>query len=246
MLLAWILGFSLIGSVGALSAAALLLVVPAPRRRGVLPVFLSYATGVLLATAFLDILPEALEALGAEHVFATVLGAVVVFFALEKLIRWHHHDGHEHKAAGPLVLIGDAVHILVDGVVIAAAFLTSVPLGVAAGIAVAAHEIAHKLGDFAILLDAGYRPARAYWLSLATSLPGPVGAVVAYFSLGPLAGAGPYLLAVAAGSFIYIANADLVPELHAQQGQMPFLLQMVCIVVGIGTVVLMHVLLPAH
>ena len=246
MLLAWIIGFSLLGSVGALSLAALLLVVPAERRQGALPAFLGYATGVLLATAFLGILPEALEALAPQRVFATLLGAIVVFFVLEKLIRWHHHNGHTHKAAGPLVLMGDAVHILVDGVVVAAAFLTSVPLGIAAGIAVAAHEIAHKLGDYAILLDSGYSPWSAYRLSLLTSLPGPIGAVVAYFSLGPIQGVGPYLLAVAAGSFIYIANADLVPELQARPGPTSFLMQVAWLVIGIGTVLVLHWALPMH
>jgi zinc and cadmium transporter len=143
----------------------------------------------------------------------------VLFFVLEKLVLWRHcHDSgcEVHGRAAPLILIGDAFHNFVDGMVIAAAFLTSIPLGVAAALAVIAHEVPQEVGDFAILLDSGYGRMKALilnGLSSATTLPG---AVLAYFWLGEMHAAVPYILALSAASFIYIAAADLIPGLHRQ------------------------------
>lgn len=243
MLLAWIIGFSLLGSVGATTGAAAMLLFPDAVRRRIVPCVLSYATGTLLGAAFLGMIPAALGQTDATRVSATVLGGIVLFFLLEKLVIWRHCHTREcevHGRAAPLILIGDAVHNAIDGVVIAAAFHTDVSLGVAAGLAVVGHEIPQEVGDFAILLDAGYSRRKALvlnTLSATTTLPA---AVAAYFWLAQAAGAVPYLLAISAASFIYIATADLIPDLHHQTAPAASLRQVALLLGGIGTIVLLR------
>jgi zinc and cadmium transporter len=239
MLLGWVIGFSVLGSVGAVTGAAGVLLFPEAVRRKIVPCVLSYATGTLLAAAFLGMIPAALREARSTAITGTVLGGIVLFFVLEKLVIWRHchaDDCEVHGRAAPLILIGDAFHNAVDGVVIAAAFLTSIPLGAAAALAVIAHEIPQEIGDFAILLDAGYRPGRAFVLnSLSASATLP-GAVAAYFWLGQTSGAVPYLLAVSAASFIYIATADLIPSLHRQTTPAATLRQLGLLLAGIGSI----------
>jgi zinc and cadmium transporter len=170
---------------------------------------------------------------------ATVLSGIVLFFVLEKLVLWRHCHREEcevHSRAAPLILIADAFHNFVDGVVIAAAFLTSIPLGVAAALAVIAHEVPQEVGDFALLLDGGYGRMKALALnaiSAAATLPG---AVAAYFSLAQTLGAVPYILSLSAASFIYIAVADLIPALHRQATPAASLRQLALLLAGIGTI----------
>lgn len=239
MLLTWIILFSVLGSVGAIAGAALLLLFRESTRKTLLPCLLSYAIGTLLGAAFLGMIPNALQQNTALAISGTVLAGIVIFFILEKLIIWRHcHDAEceVHGAAGPLILIGDAFHNFVDGFVIAAAFLTSVPLGIAASLAVIAHEIPQEVGDFAILLENGYSKTRALTLNLLSSLTTLPGAVIAYFFLGATREAVPFILALSASSFIYIAIADLVPSLHRQTGIKPALTQLALILAGIGTI----------
>lgn len=238
-LLTWILIFSTLGSAGAIAGASLLLAFPATVRKRLLPGLLSYATGTLLGAAFLGMLPNALQAVPALAISATVLGGIVLFFLLEKLIIWRHsHErpGAEHTSAGPLILVGDAFHNLVDGVVIAAAFLTSLPLGIATALAVIAHEVPQEVGDFAILLDSGYTKRRALGLNLLSSLATIPGALAGYYSLAGAQHAVPFILAISAASFIYIAIADLVPGLHRTVGLKTTLVQLSLILGGIGTI----------
>ena len=221
MLLTWIIVFSVLGSVGAIAGAALLLLFRESTRITVLPCLLSYAIGTLLGAAFLGMIPNALQQNTPLTISGTVLGGIVIFFVLEKLIIWRHCHESEcevHGAAGPLILIGDAFHNFVDGFVIAAAFLTSVPLGIASSLAVIAHEIPQEVGDFAILLENGYSKTRALALNLLSSLTTLPGAVIAYFFLGATLEAVPFILALSAASFIYIAIAVLVPSLLRQIG----------------------------
>jgi zinc and cadmium transporter len=239
MLLTWIIFFSVLGSVGAIAGAALLLLFRESTRKTLLPCLLSYAIGTLLGAAFLGMIPNALQQNTAVAISGTVLAGIVIFFVLEKLIIWRHcHDAEceVHGAAGPLILIGDAFHNFVDGFVIAAAFLTSVPLGIAASLAVIAHEIPQEVGDFAILLENGYSKTRAFVLNLLSSLTTLPGAVIAYFFLGATREAVPFILALSAASFIYIAIADLVPGLHRQTGLKPAITQLALILTGIGTI----------
>ena len=239
MLLTWIVVFSVLGGVGAIAGAALLLLFPQSTRKILLPCLLSYATGTLLGAAFLGMIPHGLQQATPIAISATVLAGIVLFFTLEKLIIWRHcHDAEceVHSAAGPLILIGDAFHNFVDGFVIAAAFLTSVPLGIAASLAVIAHEVPQEVGDFAILLENGYSKTRALILNMLSSLTTLPGAVIAYFFLGATREAVPFILALSAASFIYIAVADLVPSLHRQIGFKPALIQLILMLAGIGTI----------
>ena len=239
MLLTWIILFSVLGSVGAIAGAALLLFFQEGTRKTLLPCLLSYAIGTLLGAAFLGMIPHALQQATPIAISGTVLVGIVLFFVLEKIVIWRHcHDTEceVHSSAGPLILIGDAFHNFVDGFVIAAAFLTSVPLGVAASLAVIAHEIPQEVGDFAILLENGYSKTRALILNSLSSLTTLPGAVIAYFYLGATREAVPFILALSAASFIYIAVADLVPSLHRQAGLKAALMQFVLILAGIGTI----------
>jgi zinc and cadmium transporter len=242
-MLLWILGFSILGSIGAIAGAALLLVLPEGIRKVLVPYLVSYAAGTLLSAAFLGMIPAGLKQNPSLAITATVLAGIVLFFVLEKLMLWRHcHDGQceVHGQAGPLILIGDAFHNFVDGLVIAAAFLTSIPLGIATSLAVIAHEVPQEVGDFAILLDNGYDNAKALMLnslSAAATLPG---AVLAYFWLGDMREAVPYILALSAASFIYIAVADLIPGLHRQVSPAASLRQIALLLAGIGTIAIFH------
>jgi zinc and cadmium transporter len=241
--LAWVVLFSLLGSLGVVLGAGMLLLSVAERRRRLLPSLVSYAVGTLLGAAFLGMLPQALEGGRAREVLSTALFGLVLFFILEKWVLWRHcheADCDIHSSAGPLILAGDAFHNFVDGFAIAAAFLASVPLGISTSMAVIAHEIPQELGDFAILLDSGYGRSRALaynLLSSATTLPG---ALIAYFALSALSRTIPYVLAISAASFIYIAAADLIPGLHREMSPRSGLRQLVLLLAGIVTILLLR------
>jgi zinc and cadmium transporter len=175
-----------------------------------------------LGAAFLDLLPEAAESLPLISVLATALAGIFVFFMLEKLTLWHHAhptrdstDASQHiQPAGPMILIGGGLHNFTDGVLLAAAFLTDVYLGLVTTVAVIAHEIPREMGDFAVLLDSGLSRRRALFWNVAFSFAAIGGGVAGYFALSVAQPAIPYVVALAAASFIYIAIADLVPSLH--------------------------------
>jgi len=243
MLLWWIVGFSILGSVGAVAGAGAMLLFPDAVRRRIVPVLISYATGTLLGAAFLGMIPAGLAQAPARAVSATVLAGIVAFFVLEKLVLWRHcHDQscRVHGQAAPLILFGDAFHNFVDGIVIAAAFLTSIPLGIATALAVIAHEVPQEVGDFGILLDSGYGRGKAMVLNSLSSLATLPGAVAAYVWLDAVRGAVPYILAISAASFIYIATADLIPTLHRQVSTAATLRQVALLLAGIGTIALFH------
>jgi zinc and cadmium transporter len=183
------------------------------------PWLISYAVGTLLGVALLALVPEALEVLKPGPVMATLLAGVLAFFLLEKLVLWRHcHDTLECEvhtsSAASLVIVGDALHTFVDGAVIAAAVVTSVPLGVTTALAVAAHEIPQEVGDVAILLRAGYSRVRAFTLNLLSGLGGILGALAMIAASRSVPVLMPYVLAFAAGNFLYVAMADLIPDLH--------------------------------
>jgi zinc and cadmium transporter len=239
----WILGFAALGSVAAVAGAALLLVFPERVRQTLLPGILSYATGSLLAAAFLAMIPSAADALPLTAATGTVLAGIVAFFLLEKMVIWRHsHDGTRvaHGTAGRLILVGDAFHNFTDGVVIAAAFLTSFPLGIAASLAVIAHEVPQEVGDFGILLDSGYSRQNATLYNLLSSITALPGAVAGYLWLAEMTTVTPYILGISAASFIYIAIADLVPALHRQTDPWSALQQLVLLLAGIATIILLQ------
>ncbi len=226
---------------GVLSVLAAAPIAFAVARRWI-PYLVSYAVGVLLGAAFLDLLPEAAESLPLPHVFATTLVGILAFFMLEKFALWHHAhpatDGtsawQDIQPAGPMILIGDALHNFTDGVVLAAAFLTDVRLGMVTTAAVIAHEIPREMGDFAILLESGFTWRRALFWNVAFSLAAIGGGVLGYFALSVAQPAIPYVVALAAASFIYIAIADLVPGLHRHTAMHAALAQSVAIAGGVA------------
>lgn len=242
-MLLWIIGFSILGSIGAVGCSVLLLVFPEGIRKVLVPYLVSYATGTLLGSAFLGMIPAGLERAPSHAFMATVLAGMVAFFVLEKLVIWRHcHDADcdVHGRAAPLILIGDAFHNFVDGVVIAAAFLTSIPLGVATSLAVIAHEVPQEVGDFAILLDSGYSRTKALLLNGLSSISTLPGALFAYFWLAEMSQAVPYILAISAASFIYIATADLIPGLHRHVTPMASLRQLLLLLAGIASILFFH------
>ena len=226
------------------------------RRNALLPHLVSFATGALLSAALLALLPHALEGAGPEGAhgigLALVLG-ILAFFVLEKLVIWRHchddpceahapHDEMRQRASGTMILIGDSFHNLLDGVLIAAAFLTNPHLGVVTAIAVFAHEIPQEVGDLAILLHSGMSRRRALLLNVASSLTSVVGAVVAWFALGSAMEYLPYALAVAAACFLYVAVADLIPGLHRRVEGGAGVQQVALILLGIVVIYFSHAL----
>lgn len=242
-MLLWIITFSALCSVGAVAGSALFLLFPENIRKILVPGLISYATGTLLGAAFLCMIPAALKLAPAIDVTTAVLSGMVLFFVLEKLVLWRHcHDNacEAHGRAAPLILVGDAVHNFVDGVVIATAFLTSIPLGVATSLAVIAHEIPQEVGDFAILLNNGYGRAKALILNTLSAAATVPGALFAYFWLSETRAVVPYVLAISAASFIYIATADLIPGLHKQVTMTDSLRQLILLLAGIVTIVIFN------
>jgi zinc and cadmium transporter len=232
------LGLSLLGGLGGLLVASGILLINDSRRARLIPWLVSYAVGALLGVSMLAILPTALEQLPASRVFATLLGGILVFFVLEKLVLWRHchtHDCEVHDGSVFPVLIGDAFHNFVDGAVIAAAVMTSVPLGVNTALAVAAHEIPQEVGDFAILLHAGYSRRRALLLNVTSGLASAAGAVLALVAVKLVPVILPYCLAMAAASFLYVAMADLIPGLHRGRTDAHSMRQIVLIAAGVAT-----------
>ncbi len=238
------IGLSVLGSLGGLMAAAGFLLLGDGLRARLVPWAISYAVGTLLGVALLALLPEALATLRPQAALGTLLAGVLTFFLLEKLVLWRHcHDDVDHEceahtsSAASLVIIGDTFHTFVDGAIIAAAVLTSVPLGITTALAVAAHEIPQEVGDVAILLRAGYKPARALTLNLMSGIGGVLGAIAMLMASKSVPTALPYVLAFAAGNFLYIAMADLIPDLHRGNVEGGAVRQMALIGAGILTIV---------
>jgi zinc and cadmium transporter len=233
------LGLSLLGGLGGLLVASGVLLFTDAARTRLVPSLVSYAVGALLGVSLLAILPEALETLPPTRVFATLLAGILLFFLLEKLVLWRHchtHDCEVHGTGAELVVLGDAFHNFVDGAVIAAAVMTSVPLGVSTAIAVAAHEIPQEVGDFAILLHAGYSRRRALMVNVISALAGAAGAMVALIAFDLVPRVLPYCLALAAASFLYVAMADLIPGLHRGRTDSSSLRQVLLVAAGIATI----------
>ncbi|MDH3354152.1 MAG: ZIP family metal transporter [Chromatiales bacterium] len=249
-LLTSIILFTLLGGVLSVLLASFFLVIPSHWRKVSMPHMVSFATGALLGTAFLALLPHALtEATVDPHkVFMAVLAGLLVFFFMEKLVIWRHchsshcdtHTDYEGGHTGTMVLIGDGLHNFVDGVLIAAAFLTDEHLGVITAVAVAAHEIPQEIGDFAVLLHSGFSRSKALLFNVLASLTTVVGGVLAYYALSDVLSILPYVLAVAASSFIYIAVADLIPGLHKETRLSATATQIFLIVAGIVVIYIAH------
>ena len=236
------IGLSLLGGFGGLVVASSLLLIPARVRDRLVPWLVSYAVGALLGVALLELLPQALAALDSRRVFGTLLVGILGFFVLEKLALWRHchtHDCEVHVSTAPLVLLGDAAHNFLDGAVIGAAVITSIPLAVSTAIAVLAHEIPHEIGDFAILLHSGYTRRRALLFNAGSALTGVIGAVIAVLFLEGMPRLEPYVLAFATSSFLYVAMSDLIPDLHRGTFDDNPLRQVMLVAAGVGTVLVL-------
>ncbi|WP_348703527.1 ZIP family metal transporter [Acidovorax soli] len=221
----------------------------------------SLSTGVLLGTALLHVLPEAFEAqAGAHELFLTLLGGLMFFFLLEKAELYrhtHHHEGdghhhhhhfdHEQAGRGGLsVLVGDSIHNFCDGVIIAAAFLADTHLGLATSLAIIAHEIPQEVGDYIVLLNAGFSRARALVYNAISGLSAVLGGVLGYFVVGAWESLFPYLLVVASSSFIYVAVADLIPQLQRRLPWRDTLAQLAWLAAGLGLVMVVSGGAHAH
>jgi len=204
-----------------------------------------FAAGALLGTAFLDLLPEAAHG-GGEGVLRWALGGMILFFLLERFVlEFHHQHTHAHEpheapeiqdAAVPLIILGDAVHNFIDGVVIAGTFLVSIPLGIVTTLAVAAHEIPQEIGDFGLLLHRGVSKSRVLVYNLLGGLATVVAAVLTYFIGSRIVPYMPIFLALTAGFFVYIAASDLIPEIHRKRGTRAGIVDTVLLIVGIAIV----------
>lgn len=241
-----VLATVLSGVVSVVFAGVVLWMPPSARLR-IQPHLISFATGALLGAALLGLLPHAIEGIGpggAHDIGIALVCGILAFFVLEKWVLWRHchgpecdtHNDGRDRAAAYLTLVGDGFHNLLDGVLIAAAFLTDVRLGVVTAIAVAAHEIPQEVGNFAVLLHAGFSRAKALSLNLLTSLTSVIGAVAAYFALNGVQEYLPFALAIAAASFIYVAVADLIPTLHRKLDARTSVAQVVLIVLGLSVI----------
>ena len=212
-------------------------------QKALVSTLISFATGTLLTTALLGLIPEAIESVGGEShiIMPYVLGGILFFFFLEKFIIWRNctdEDCDVHAAAGPIVLVGDAFHNFIDGIVIAAGFLTGFTVGLAAAIAIIAHEIPQETGDFGILLHGGFSKKKAFIYNSISSLTTIPAAVISFFVLGSISFIVPYALAISAASFLYIALSDLTPELHKKWGLKQTFKQFVLILAGVLIMIL--------
>jgi zinc and cadmium transporter len=230
---------------------------------------LSLAAGALLATAFMHLLPEAFESqAGAQALFTTLLAGLIFFFLLDKAELYHHghehshgeaHDhashhphadshSHDHHASGGgwAVLLGDSVHCFGDGILIAAAYMADIKLGLAATLAVLVHEIPHHMGDLVVLRQARQSASKALAKLSAAGAVTVVGGLVGYLLIEQLQSLLPYLLVIASSSFIYVALADLIPQLQKRLSLRETVAQVAWLAVGIVLVTLVSSVAHGH
>jgi zinc and cadmium transporter len=256
MTLAWIVATSIAGGALSVGCAAIFALTV---RAAWVPMLVSLAIGALLGAAFLEVIPHAFEVADPHKVSLTILGGIFLFFILEKLMLWRHShtaqgegrewhgETHDHGRTGLMIVVGDAVHNFVDGLLIAAAFLQSIQLGIITALAIVAHEIPQEVGDFLILLHSGYSRARALAMNLVSSAATLVGGVLGYFTLRAVEEWVPLLLGVVAASMIYIAVADLIPGLHKRPELRATASQSLLIALGVASIALARMLIgEAH
>ena len=248
--LAWIILASVAGAILSIVGAAVLALRASAAQ---VPMLISYAIGALLGAVFLEILPHAFGRAGSAHsVAAVILGGILFFFVLEKLVLWRHchteqceaHDHfagpNDHGRSGMMIMVGDTIHNFVDGVLIAAAFMADTGLGIVTALAIIAHEIPQEVGDFVILLHSGFSKAKAFTFNLISSLATLAGGLLAYFALRSLQDWIPTLLGLAAASMLYVSVADLIPGLHRRPELRATVEQVALICMGIGSIALVR------
>lgn len=257
--LTWIILAGLFGGLLSILFAAILTL---NTRGSWVSMLVSYAIGALLGAAFLNTLPEALElSEDPKQITIIVLLGILIFFILEKLVLWRHchmdecevHDPEhgrsidkaqdDHGRSGMMITLGDTFHNFVDGILIAAAFMVDIQLGIVTAIAIIAHEVPQEAGDFIILLNSGYSRTHALLLNLLSSIATLVGGVLAYFMLHQLNHLVLPMLAIATACMIYVAMADLIPGLHKRPELAATVQQVVLISFGIGSIWLVETML---
>lgn len=242
--LSYIILFTLVGSVFSLIGGVLLLF--NEKKTLKYSHFLAaFAAGTLLGTVFFDLLPEALNSseelsLGID-IFIWTLAGILGFFLLERFIHWFHHHQHDYeeepvKPTVPLIILGDSVHNFIDGVVIAATFLVSIPLGIVTTLAVAAHEIPQEIGDFGILLHKGLQRKKVLFVNIGSALTAVIGALISFWVGEKIEASLPILLSITAGFFIYIAASDLIPEIHHENRRGFAFIETSLMFLGVGTI----------
>jgi len=225
------------GSVGSVGLAGLLLLIKDSKLQ-IISTYLTYlAGGTLLGAAFLGMIPKALSLLEDQKVLEFILAGLLFFFILEKIILWRtckNKDCERHiKAAAPMILIGDAFHNAIDGIVIAASFLTSIEVGIFVSISIVFHEIPQEMGDFGVLLNSGYSRRKALYYNMLSGSSAIIVGMAAYFYMNTVKNIIPYALAFSASSFLYIALADLIPEMHQKTKLKESIIQIFLITIGI-------------
>lgn len=237
---AWILSIGAVAVVSGVSLAGALTFVVRPRTldRAMLAL-ISFAAGALLGDAFIHLLPEIAESEAGFDVAASLalLGGVIAFFVLEKVLHWHHAHYAREEVIHPVAvtnLVGDGLHNFIDGSIVAASFLVSTRLGIATSLAVVLHEIPQELGDFAILVRAGLKPRRALLLNLLSALAAMAGAIATLAVSSIVEGVERALVPVTAGAFVYIASTDLLPELHKEPELGKSVVQLVGVLAGVA------------
>ena len=226
-----------LGSVGSVALAGMMLLLKRAKLERVSTLLMYLAGGTLLGAAFLGMIPKAVSMAEPRIIFMVILLGILFFFLLEKMILWRscrNKDCERHiHAAAPIILIGDAFHNAIDGVVIAASFLTSTELGIFVTLSVILHEIPQELGDFGILIKSGYSRSKAFWLNALSGITAIVFGVAAFYTLDTIRSMIPYALAFSASSFLYISLADLIPEMHRKTTLKDSLSQVFLILSGI-------------
>jgi zinc and cadmium transporter len=199
---------------------------------------IAFAAGTLLGAAFLDLLPEAMGEGGGEMVFPAVLFGILVFFIMERFIHWRHcHEGYcDVHAFSYLNLVGDGIHNFLDGMIIAWSFLSDISLGIVTTTAIVFHELPQEMGDFAILVYGGFSRAKALLFNFLTAVTSFLGAALAYLFFPVMHLSTAPLLAFAAGTFIYIASTDLMPELHKEGDFKKSMIQFLALILGIAVI----------
>lgn len=210
----------------------------------------SFSAGALLGGAFLHLIPEAITKLGAEQgallkIFLYLLLGFCTFFILEQFIRWHHHHAMKHPKIIPLsylILVSDAIHNFIDGLIIAASFVIASPLGVVTALAVALHEIPQEIGDFGVLVYGGFKRIKALLLNFLSAITVIVGGIAGFLLAGSIGKGIVFLLPFAAGNFIYIACSDLIPEIKHQENFQRSILHFLVFLFGVVVMLLIKFL----
>jgi zinc and cadmium transporter len=216
----------------------------------VLSILVAYSAGTILGAALFDLLPEAVELVDKTLVYPIIAFGFVFFLLLERTIYWYHGHGHEHefkeevgepKSFAYLNLIGDFIHNFIDGMIIAAAFVNSTTVGVAATIAVIFHELPQEMGDYGILVYAGFERRRALILNSAAALSVVVGGIFGSFFLSSMENLEGYMVAFSAGAFIFLSASELIPEMQEEHDRGKALIQLFVLILGMATIYMLGV-----